>query len=131
MTMKKTITSFVAVCLALSSAATASLSDNDRQFLAAYEKVRSSLADDDLGGAKAAAGNLGDAGAALAKSSSLKEARIAFEKLSDKAKQLVAGQPGYYVANCPMLKKDWVQTNEKIGNPYYGKEMATCGEIKK
>jgi len=30
-----------------------------------------------------------------------------------------------------MLKKDWVQTSEKIGNPYYGKEMAGCGEIKK
>jgi len=131
MTMKKTITSFVAVCLALSSAAAASPSDNDRQFLAAYEKVRSALAGDDLGGAKAAAGNLGDDGAALAKSSSLKEARVAFEKLSDRAKQLVAGQPGYYVVNCPMLRKDWVQTSEKIGNPYGGKEMASCGEIKK
>ena len=131
MPMKKTITYFVAVCLALSGAAAASLSDNDRQFLAAYEKVRSALAGDDLGGAKAAADNLGDAGADLAKSSSLKEARVAFEKLSDKAKQLIAGQPGYYVVNCPMLKKDWVQTSEKIGNPYYGKEMASCGEIKK
>jgi len=129
--MKKTITYFVAVCLTLSSAAAASPSDNDRQFLAAYEKVRSALAGDDLGGAKAAAGNLGDDGAALAKSSSLKEARAAFEKLSDRAKQLTAGQPGYYVVNCPMLKKDWVQTSEKIGNPYYGKEMAGCGEIKK
>ena len=131
MTMKKTITYFVAVCLALNLAAAASLSDNDRQFLAAYEKVRSALAADDLGGAKAAADNLGDAGADLAKSTSLKEARVAFEKLSDKAKQLVAGQSGYYVVNCPMLKKDWVQTSEKIGNPYYGKEMAGCGEIKK
>jgi hypothetical protein len=130
---KATVTYFVAVWVALGAGLVqaASLSDNDKQFLAAYEKVRSALADDDLGGAKAAAGNLGDDGAALAKSASLKEARIAFEKLSDKAKQLVAGQPGYYVVNCPMLKKDWVQTSEKIGNPYYGKEMASCGEIKK
>jgi hypothetical protein len=57
--------------------------------------------------------------------------RAAFEKLSDKARQLVTGQSGYYVVNCPMLKKDWVQTSEKIANPYGGKEMATCGEIKK
>ena len=78
-----------------------------------------------------AAGDLGEEGGALAKSSSLKEARAAFEKLSDKAKQLVTGQSGYYVVNCPMLKKDWVQTSEKIANPYGGKEMATCGEIKK
>ena len=131
MTMKKiTTTYFVAVCLALSSAAAAAMSDNDRQFLNAYEKVRNALAADDLGAAKAAATALGDDGA-LAKSNSLKEARVAFEKLSEKAKQLVVGQPGYYVVNCPMLKKDWVQTSEKIGNPYYGKEMASCGEIKK
>jgi len=58
-------------------------------------------------------------------------ARATFEKLSDKAKQLAAGQSGYYVVHCPMLNKDWVQTSEKIANPYYGKEMATCGEIKK
>ena len=44
---------------------------------------------------------------------------------------MAAGQSGYYVVNCPMVKKDWVQISEKIGNPYYGKEMATCGEIKK
>lgn len=86
---------------------------------------------DDLAGAKAAASELRDDGAALAKSTSLKEARLGFETLSDKAKQLAAGQSGYYIVNCPMLKKDWVQNSEKIGNPYYGKDMASCGEIKK
>ena len=44
---------------------------------------------------------------------------------------MAAGQSGYYVVNCPMLKKDWVQNSEKIANPYGGKEMASCGEIKK
>ena len=109
----------------------APLSETDKQFLARYEKVRGALAADDLVAARMAAGDLGDEGAQLAKSSSLKDARAAFEKLSDKAKQLAAGQAGYYVVHCPMLQKDWVQTSEKIANPYYGKEMATCGEIKK
>lgn len=134
MKIKKTAVScFVAVWIALGAglAHAGSLSDNDKQFLAAYEKVRSALAADDLGGARTAASDLRDDGVALAKSSSLKEARVAFEKLSEKAKKLAAGQAGYYVVNCPMLKKDWVQTSEKIGNPYYGKEMATCGEIRK
>jgi hypothetical protein len=131
--MKKTIATFcglVWVALAMGSAQAAPLSDDDKQFLGAYEKVRSALVADDLGGAKAAASDLREDGA-LATSSSLKEARVAFEKLSDKAKKLAAGQSGYYVVNCPMLKKDWVQNNEKIGNPYYGKEMASCGEIKR
>ena len=129
--MKRTIIYFIAVCFALGSAAAASMSDNDRQFLIVYEQVRSALTGDDLGAAKAAAASLGEDGAPLAKTNSLKEARAAFEKLSDKAKQLAAGESGYYVVNCPMLKKDWVQTSKTIGNPYYGKEMATCGEIKK
>jgi hypothetical protein len=109
----------------------APLSETDKHFLTGYEKVRSALAADDLGAAKTAAGELGDEAAELAKSSSLKEARAAFEKLSEKAKQLATGQAGYYVAHCPMVKKDWVQTSEKIANPYGGKEMVTCGEIKK
>src|ERR1700704_5570216 len=109
----------------------APLSDADKQFLSRYEKVRSALAADDLGAARTAAGDLGDEGGALAKSNSLKEARAAFEKLSDKAKQLAAGQTGYYLVHCPMLQKDWVQTSEKIANPYYGKEMSSCGEIRK
>jgi hypothetical protein len=132
--MKKAVITFlVAVSVALGSAMiqAAPLSDTDKQFLARYEKIRGALAADDLAAARTAAGDLGDEGAALAKSSSLKEARAAFEKLSDKAKQLVAGQSGYYLVHCPMLQKDWVQTSEKIANPYYGKEMASCGEIKK
>jgi hypothetical protein len=134
MNIKKTaLTCFVAVWVALGMglAKAQSLSENDKQFLAAYEKVRSALAADDLGGAKASASDLRDDGVALAKGSSLKEARVAFEKLSEKAKKLAAGQSGYYIVNCPMLKKDWVQNSEKIANPYYGKEMASCGEIKK
>src|SRR5713101_4365481 len=84
-----------------------------------------------LAGAKAAAGDLGTEGAELSKSASLKAARSAFEKLSAKAKQLAAGQPGYHVYHCPMLKKDWVQTSTTTANPYGGKDMIGCGEIQK
>jgi hypothetical protein len=104
---------------------------SDTEFLARYEKVRGALVADDLGAAKTAADDLGDEVGDLAKSASLKEARAAFEKLSEKAKQLAAGQSGYYVVHCPMLKKDWVQTSATIANPYGGKDMVTCGEIKK
>jgi len=117
----------VAVCAALAGATAdaATLSDKDKQFLAGYEKA------DDLSGAKAAAGDLGTEGAELSKSASLKDARSAFEKLSAKAKQLAAGQPGYHVYHCPMLKKDWVQTSTTTANPYGGKDMIGCGEIQK
>jgi hypothetical protein len=121
---------FAIIGFALSLQA-AALSDQDRQFLTAYGKVHDALVVDDLDGAKQAAADLGPAGADLSKSKSLDEARSAFGKLTDKAVKLAAGKSGYYVAHCPMKNKDWVQTSTTIANPYGGKEMVSCGAIKK
>ena len=121
----------VAVIAVACATLAANLSDKDKQFLTGYEKIHVALADDDLTIAKNAAKDLGEDGAAVANTASLKDARAAFEKLSSRAASLVAGQTGYYVVHCPMLKKDWVQTSTTIANPYGGKEMVTCGEIKK
>jgi hypothetical protein len=107
------------------------LSDRDEQFLAAYGKAHDALVADDFAGTKQAAADLGPDGADLSKSKSLDEARWAFGKLSDKALKLAAGQSGYHVFHCPMLKKDWVQTSTTVANPYGGKDMISCGEIKK
>ncbi len=109
----------------------AALSDQDKQFLTAYGKAHDALVVDDPAGAKQAAADLGPAGADLSKSKSLDQARSAFGKLSDKAVKLAAGQSGYYVAHCPMKNKDWVQTSTTIANPYGGKDMISCGQIKK
>ncbi len=121
--------SALALCATASQAA--DLSTEDKQFLAGYEKVRSALATDDLNGAKQAAGELGEAGSALAKSEKIDAARAEFTKMSERAIQLGRGQSGYYVVNCPMLKKDWLQSSTKISNPYAGKLMPDCGVIKK
>jgi hypothetical protein len=125
------LTTAIAVTAIALSVRAADLSGPDKQFLAGYEKIRTALAADDLAAAKSAAKELGDEGSDMTKAGTLKDARAAFEKLSSRAKTLAAGQSGYYVVYCPMLKKDWVQTSEKIANPYAGKEMSTCGEIKK
>src|SRR5215210_187478 len=108
----------------------AELSEKDKQFLAGYEKVRAALAADNLDGAKAAAADLKEDGAGVAKSDSLKSAREEFSGLSTRAIGLAKGQNGYYVVNCPMVKKDWLQTSKQISNPYAGKEMLTCGVVK-
>ena len=134
--MKKTITKFqtllaaaIAIVAIGFSAQAANLSDKDKQFLAGYEKIHTALAADDLSSAKSAAKDLGEEGSDIAKAGSLKDARAGFEKLSSRAKTLVAGQSGYHVAHCPMLNKDWVQTSTTVANPYGGKEMVGCGEI--
>ena len=127
---KLIISLLAALSLGTSAVAAESLSATDTDFLAGYGKIQSALAADDLAAAKRAATNLGETGAAVAKSDSLKEARSSFEALSLRAEKLAAGQPGYYVVHCPMVKKNWVQTSTKISNPYMGKAMLTCGEIK-
>jgi len=109
----------------------ADLSPEDKQFLAGYEKVRSALAGDNLDTAKQAAGELGDIGSAMAKSEKIAAARAEFTKMSERAIQLGRGQSGYYVVNCPMLKKDWLQSSTRISNPYAGKSMPECGVIQK
>jgi len=125
---------FITVCLfnllALAVPAQAELAQGDKQFLTNYEKVRAALAADDLASAKKAGTELGEPGAALAKSDSLKTARAEFGKLSDRAVTLAKGQTGYHVMHCPMLNKDWVQPSKEVSNPYGGKEMLTCGEVK-
>lgn len=39
-----------------------------------------------------------------------------------------------YVLHCPMVDNnkgaDWISLSKKIENPYFGKEMSTCGEVK-
>jgi len=131
----KTLKLFTLLALSLAfiqfSASAATLTDQDKQFLAGYEKIHTALAADDLSGATSAAKELGEGGGDIAKAKSLDEARAIFEKLSAKAKGLAAGQSGYYVVNCPMLKKDWVQTSTTVTNPYTGKAMVSCGEIQK
>ena len=126
-----TVGSAIALLALARPLAAAQLTDQNKQFLVAYEKAHQALASDDLAAAKKAGAELGTTGAELSKSSSLAAARSAFNKLSDEAQELTAGQSGFYVLHCPMLKRDWVQTSEKIANPYGGKEMATCGEVKK
>lgn len=66
----------------------------------------------------------------------LAEARVAYKQLSlpvigvikmAPPSSLVA--PTLFQIHCPMTKGDWLQTDDKIANPYYGTAMPTCGEV--
>jgi hypothetical protein len=124
------VIALLAAIFSLTSEA-ADLTAADKQFLAQYEKVRAGLAGDKLADAQAAAAEMGEEGASIAATDSIIIARKEFATLSEHAIKLAGGQSGYYVAHCPMLKKDWVQTSTKISNPYAGISMLTCGSIKK
>lgn len=74
-----------------------------------------------------------------AKQSNVKEQRKTYEDLS---KEIIAlersighsGMTPYYLAFCPMAFNNkgayWLQTQKSILNPYFGKKMLRCGEVK-
>jgi len=71
---------------------------------------------------------------ALAKAKDLKAAREADKPLSASLIKYLAGNKAgkgvYHEAYCPMAKASWLQTEKSIKNPYMGKAMLGCGELK-
>ena len=71
---------------------------------------------------------------ALAKAKDLEAARAAFKPLSEslieylKEQKVPAGT--YHEVYCPMAKASWLQTDKTVMNPYFGKEMIHCGQVK-
>jgi hypothetical protein len=115
-----------------------------------YLQIQTQLASDKIDGIKApasaiaaAADAMGESGAAIAKAaktigaaSDIKSAREAFGPLSDAV--IAASQKEGWkdlgdvkVTYCPMIRRSWLQKEEKIRNPYYGSSMLECGEFKK
>jgi Cu(I)/Ag(I) efflux system membrane fusion protein len=109
----------------------------------AYLPIADALASDDFEKARHAAATL----ARVAKASGntavyqptlgvvhapdIAAAREAFKQLSAVVAPLAANNGDFVVMNCPMAKADWVQTDAKVRNPYFGSAMLTCGVPKK
>ena len=67
----------------------------------------------------------------LAVAKDLTAARAAFGDLSRplvRWREMASG-PRPMVVYCSMAKKPWLQPEGELGNPYYGQEMARCGEV--
>lgn len=72
-------------------------------------------------------------GAQLAATNDIQKQRDAFATLSADVATLAKGvklssQP-VYIATCPMKKATWLSSEAAIKNPYYGKQMLTCGKV--
>jgi len=69
----------------------------------------------------------------LAKAPDLKSARAAFKPLSDSLIQYLAdhkAKDAYVQVYCPMANASWLQADKTVKNPYMGKAMSDCGEIR-
>ena len=62
----------------------------------------------------------------------IKHLREHFQELSndmyDLLKQVGTSQT-VYKDSCPMVKAIWISEKKQIANPYYGKDMSTCGKV--
>ncbi|MFA5057158.1 MAG: hypothetical protein WC485_03520 [Opitutaceae bacterium] len=138
-----TLRSFFAFLILMGVAATAArAADNRLALLPLYERVSSALCADDLATARAAARNLAVEAVRLhhdpiarsaktvARADDLGSARNAFKVLSHEAVALARQQGGYFIMTCPMAQADWVQSTREVANPYFGKDMPTCGALK-
>ncbi len=124
-------------------------SEMSRAVIDPYLKVQTALADDSIDGVRAAAGEIATAATALgapamkidtaalqlAAATDLESARARFGTLSEAIDTYMTGlhlvpPAGVKVAFCPMVQKPWLQADATIVNPYYGKDMLTCGSFR-
>jgi len=124
-------------------------SEMPRSVVDPYLKIHAALSDDTVEGVRAAAGDLATAATALgapamkidtaalqlASATELEDARTKFGVLSEAIEAYMNGlhltpPAGVKMAFCPMVLKPWLQAEATITNPYYGKDMLTCGNFK-
>ncbi len=69
----------------------------------------------------------------LAKAKDLDSARAAFKLMSNSLIEFAKNHNAtdtYHIAYCPMAKASWLQTGTTVMNPYFGKAMPHCGQLK-
>lgn len=71
--------------------------------------------------------------AAIAKSTDLSAQREKFKTFSNNiytlAKAVKLSDTPVYQQYCPMQKSYWLSGDAAVKNPYYGKQMLTCGKV--
>ena len=114
-----------------------------------YLKISAALADDSTEGVRAHAGEIATASTSLgapamkidtaalqlASFGDIEDARTKFGVLSEALDNYMTGlkltpPEGVKVAFCPMVSKPWMQQGDTLANPYYGKDMLSCGSFR-
>ena len=130
------------------SRAQSTFSAADRTMLEQYEAIRGLLAQDDFRGVKRRAETFRKANETaepppspspatealtqIATATSLPSVRDAFRDWSKHVIELTRDVQGFYVVRSPLEDRDeWLQTSDKVENPYMGKSMRDRGEVEK
>jgi membrane fusion protein, copper/silver efflux system len=114
--------------------------DDHKAAQSAFVQVKAVTGAPDLAGDAALKQRLAAAATAGAAAKDLDADRVAFGMLSEALLEWLKreGNPlaaSVRVAHCPMAMNGkgarWLQTEAKVGNPFYGSEMLTCGSIER
>ena len=149
MTRAGALTRYLLAAL-LISASSAAAADLPSALVDPYLRIHTALAGDRMDGVKlnaatvtAQAAKLGTGAASIEAASKklemaadLPAARTAFGELSQAMLAYANGTksslgPDVHELYCPMVQKSWLQKGKATQNPYYGKAMLTCGELKR
>jgi len=108
------------------------------EFITHVEKIKMSLFEGESQQVwQKLSGELKKALQQIPKMNTLAQIRKPFEQISDHMIDLErvfnANKGALYIQHCPMTNNnqgaDWLSTSKEIRNPYYGKEMLTCGRV--
>ena len=143
-----------AACVTTTDRTPASGSAMPASIIEPYLAIQNALADDSTNDVKTNAANIATAAtglgapamkidtAALQLSAAadgpepdIAKVRERFSALSEALDTYMTGLKispgeGVRVAFCPMAAKPWLQKGDTLANPYYGKEMPTCGSFR-
>jgi DNA-binding FadR family transcriptional regulator len=137
-----TFRSFIAFLILAGTAGVTHAAEDQSPLIPLYEKVAAALVADDLTAVRAAVQKLAteavglhhagiaSSAQAVARADDLAGAREAFKTLSVEVVALAKHTKGYFILTCSMAQADWVQSTRAVANPYLGKDMLTCGEVK-
>lgn len=137
-----TFRSFIVFLILAGTAGVTHAAEDQSPLIPLYEKVAAALVADDLTAVRAAVQRLAteavrlhhagiaSSAKAVARTDDLAGAREAFKTLSTETIALAKHIKGYFILTCPMAQADWVQSTRAVANPYLGKDMLTCGEVK-
>ncbi len=70
---------------------------------------------------------------AIAKTENIEKQRTALSTLSASLWKLAefyeATERQYFYSYCPMKKMHWISETKEVRNPFYGKQMLSCGKV--
>ena len=145
---------FVTLALLSSAAFASAATETENPVFSSYETIRQALLHDTLDGIDDAAKSLAASSKKLSSSTEDATAKKSLDAVATHSAKMISAADieaargvfgdlseamvGYrntihgarpIVAKCTMVKKNWLQPDEEIGNPYFGQSMASCGEV--